>query len=191
MPGLRVYQLAKELKVQSALILELLDRLGKEVHSDLSSLDVSTAALVREKLTAALEHEKRRLMDLRRSEEPPAVPETVAAPVETAVSEASPMEIVTPEAAAAPASATAVEPTTTAPAPPSPSAEPLAPVPPATPAEAPRAAESAPLPPPPGCCCRAALARANGSLGSKSPCRKPSQLGGGVNSDPFFQLCPS
>ena len=39
MPGVRVYQLAKELRVQSALIVELLDRLGKEVHSDLSSID--------------------------------------------------------------------------------------------------------------------------------------------------------
>jgi len=72
MPGLRVYQLAKELKVQSALILELLDRLGKEVHSDLSSLDISTAALVREKLTAAVEHEKRRLMEQRRRARHPA-----------------------------------------------------------------------------------------------------------------------
>jgi translation initiation factor IF-2 len=79
MPGLRVYQLAKELKVQSALILELLDRLGKEVHSDLSSLDVPTAALVREKLTAALEHEKRRLMEQRRSEEASAGAEVMPA----------------------------------------------------------------------------------------------------------------
>ena len=47
MPKLRVYQLAKELKVQSALILELLDRLGKEVKSDLSSLDAETADAVR------------------------------------------------------------------------------------------------------------------------------------------------
>ena len=39
MPKVRVYQLAKELKVQSALILELLDRMGQEVKSDLSSLD--------------------------------------------------------------------------------------------------------------------------------------------------------
>ncbi len=61
MPGVRVYQLAKELRVQSALIVELLDRLGKEVHSDLSSIDDLTASLVRERLTIALEIEKRRL----------------------------------------------------------------------------------------------------------------------------------
>jgi len=69
MPGVRVYQLAKELKVQSALILELLDRLGKEVHSDLSSIDVSTATLVRERLTAALETEKKRLLDEKRADD--------------------------------------------------------------------------------------------------------------------------
>ena len=61
MPKVRVYQLAKELKVQSALILELLDRLGREVKSDLSTLDADTAALVRGRLTAAIEAERRRL----------------------------------------------------------------------------------------------------------------------------------
>ena len=146
MPGLRVYQLAKELKVQSALILQLLDRLGKEVHSDLSSLDVSTAALVREKLTAALEHEKRRLMDLRRTEESPAVPEAAPAPVEATASEAPLPEPVTPEVAVAPAPAVPVEPAAAA-APAVPPADPAAPVAPAMPAEAPRAAESVPLPP--------------------------------------------
>ena len=44
MQKVRVYQLAKELKVQSALILELLDRMGQEVKSDLSVLDLDTAA---------------------------------------------------------------------------------------------------------------------------------------------------
>ena len=43
MTKVRVYQLAKELKVQSVLILELLDRLGREVKSDLSTLDDDTA----------------------------------------------------------------------------------------------------------------------------------------------------
>ena len=143
MPGLRVYQLAKELKVQSALILELLDRLGKEVHSDLSSLDLPTAALVREKLTAALEHEKRRLIEQRRSEESAggeAVPviEAPAAPV--------PVESVPAMAAAAPATIEAETPAVTVEA-----------VPPAEPAvvavtpEPPRAQEVAPAPlgPPP------------------------------------------
>ncbi len=69
MPGVRVYQLAKELKVQSALILELLDRMGREVKSDLSNLDVETAELVRRRLTAAIEAEKRRLLDERQHEE--------------------------------------------------------------------------------------------------------------------------
>ncbi len=35
----RVYQLAKELQVQSALVLELLDRMGQDVKSDLSVLE--------------------------------------------------------------------------------------------------------------------------------------------------------
>ena len=63
MQKVRVYQLAKELKVQSALILELLDRMGQEVKSDLSVLDGGTADLVREKVTLALEAEKKRLTE--------------------------------------------------------------------------------------------------------------------------------
>jgi len=69
MPKQRVYQLAKELKVQSALILELLDRLGKEVKSDLSSLDAETADAVREKMVALLEIEKKRLAEEREIEQ--------------------------------------------------------------------------------------------------------------------------
>ena len=69
MPGVRVYQLAKELKVQSALIVELLDRLGKEVHSDLSSIDDMTASLVRERLTVALAVETKRIRDEKRTED--------------------------------------------------------------------------------------------------------------------------
>ena len=67
MPGgdfvdkVRVYQLAKELRVQSALILELLDRLGREVKSDLSVLDQDTAQLVRDRVTVALAAETKRL----------------------------------------------------------------------------------------------------------------------------------
>src|SRR6185503_14604663 len=60
MPEVRVYQLAKELKVQSALILELLDRMGREVKSDLSSLDGETAEMVRERLIVAIDQEKKR-----------------------------------------------------------------------------------------------------------------------------------
>jgi translation initiation factor IF-2 len=71
MPGVRVYQLAKELKVKSALILELLDRLGKDVHSDLSSIDEPTAYLVRERLTTALANEKKRLLEQQRADETP------------------------------------------------------------------------------------------------------------------------
>ena len=37
MQKVRVYQLAKELKVQSALILELLDRLGQDVIQTMQS----------------------------------------------------------------------------------------------------------------------------------------------------------
>jgi translation initiation factor IF-2 len=83
MPGVRVYQLAKELRVQSALIVELLDRLGKEVHSDLSSIDDLTASLVRERLTVALAVEKKRLLDEKRTdEETVAVTPAADAPVE-------------------------------------------------------------------------------------------------------------
>jgi translation initiation factor IF-2 len=80
MPGVRVYQLAKELKVQSALIVELLDRLGKEVHSDLSSIDDLTASLVRERLTVALAVEKKRLLEEQRGDDEPIA---VAPPLET------------------------------------------------------------------------------------------------------------
>jgi translation initiation factor IF-2 len=69
MPGVRVYQLAKELNVQSALILELLDRMGREVKSDLSSLDAETADLVRSRLTAAIQAERRRMAEEHREEE--------------------------------------------------------------------------------------------------------------------------
>ena len=69
MKQVRVYQLAKELQVQSALILELLDRIGAVVKSDLSTLDAGTAELVRDKVTAALETEKARLAEEREIEE--------------------------------------------------------------------------------------------------------------------------
>ena len=94
MPGVRVYQLAKELRVQSALIVELLDRLGKEVHSDLSSIDDLTASLVRERLTVALAVEKKRLLEEKRTDddtvtvappaEAPAEPRPVAIEIEPA-----------------------------------------------------------------------------------------------------------
>jgi translation initiation factor IF-2 len=71
----RVYQLAKELKVQSVLILELLDRLGREVKSDLSTLDDDTANLVRNTLLAAIDRERAKLADQRRHE-----PEAETAP---------------------------------------------------------------------------------------------------------------
>lgn len=73
MAGVRVFQLAKELKVQSALILELLDRLGREVRSDLSALDAETADLVRKSLTAAIEAERRKIEETRHEAEAEAV----------------------------------------------------------------------------------------------------------------------
>ena len=63
MPKMRVYQLAKELQVQSALILELLDRLGREVKSDLSAIDPDTVDLVRQRVTSAIDIEKKRLAE--------------------------------------------------------------------------------------------------------------------------------
>jgi len=80
MPGVRVYQLAKELRVQSALIVELLDRLGKEVHSDLSSIDDLTASLVRERLTVALAVEKKRLLDEQKTDDDTVIVEASPAP---------------------------------------------------------------------------------------------------------------
>ena len=61
MAKVRVYQLAKDLEVQSALILELLDRMGQEVKSDLSTLDEETAGLVRIRITSAIAAEKERV----------------------------------------------------------------------------------------------------------------------------------
>jgi len=85
MPGVRVYQLAKELKVQSALIVEFLDRLGKEVHSDLSSIDDVTAGLVRERLAVALAVEKKRLLDEQKTDDAsPAAAAPATPPVEAA-----------------------------------------------------------------------------------------------------------
>ena len=69
MAKMRVYQLAKELHVQSALILELLDRMGREVKSDLSVLDQDTAQLVRERVTSAIAEERKRLEEQRLIEE--------------------------------------------------------------------------------------------------------------------------
>jgi len=63
MAKMRVYQLAKELEVQSALILELLDRLGQDVKSDLSVLDPDTTDLVRARVTRALDAEKKRIVE--------------------------------------------------------------------------------------------------------------------------------
>ena len=69
MPKLRVYQLAKQLNVQSALILEVLDRMGQDVKSDLSTLESDTAELVRERVTSAIEAETMRLAEELRLEE--------------------------------------------------------------------------------------------------------------------------
>jgi len=128
MQKVRVYQLAKELKVQSALILELLDRIGAEVRSDLSVLDLNTADLVRQKVTLALETEKRRILAEREAEaqiEAESVIEDVA---ETEVAEpvaAPPDEERVPLAA-----------------------EPAEPAPPPSPATPPQAPPAAPQQPP-------------------------------------------
>ncbi len=61
MAKMRVYQLAKELQVQSALILELLDRMGQEVRSDLSTLEQKVTEEVRTQITQALNVEKERI----------------------------------------------------------------------------------------------------------------------------------
>ncbi len=98
MPAIRVYQLAKELNVQSALILELLDRMGREVKSDLSSLDTETADLVRVRLIEAIEREKRRLLELRKAAP---IEETATAAAGVGVAEPSPRAEPPSEAAAA------------------------------------------------------------------------------------------
>jgi len=100
MPGVRVYQLAKELRVQSALIVELLDRLGKEVHSDLSSIDDLTASLVRERLSVALAVEKKRLLDEQRSPEDAASVETAPPPAVEAPAAEAEVEAAAPQVAA-------------------------------------------------------------------------------------------
>ena len=74
MPKMRVYQLAKELQVQSALVLELLDRMGQEVRSDLSVLDPDTAKLVRDRVTKAIAVERKRLEGERKLETEAGVP---------------------------------------------------------------------------------------------------------------------
>ncbi len=134
MPGVRVYQLAKELRVQSALIVELLDRLGKEVHSDLSSIDDLTASLVRERLSVALAVEKKRLLDEKRTNDDSvavAPPHDAVAESTPAIVEAEPVR----QAEAAPESevdAEAATPTPIAAAPPAETAKPaLAITPPA------------------------------------------------------------
>jgi len=69
MQKVRVYQLAKELQVQSALILELLDRMGQEVKSDLSTLASDIADEVRERVTSAIDVERTRLAEEQRLRE--------------------------------------------------------------------------------------------------------------------------
>jgi len=83
MDKVRVYQLAKELRVQSALILELLDRMGQEVKSDLSTLNADVADVIRQRVTQAIESERRRLAE--RTADPAAaeMAESVAIPSAT------------------------------------------------------------------------------------------------------------
>ena len=84
MQKVRVFQLAKELKVQSALILELLDRLGSDITSDLSVVDGETADVVRKKITVAMAAETKRLIKTRVNETaPPASAEETVATANT------------------------------------------------------------------------------------------------------------
>jgi len=105
----RVYQLAKELKVQSALILELLDRMGQEVRSDLSSLDAGTADLVRVRITNLIELERQRMaveaeVDTDQiTEEPVDITEPDIEPEPVAPAPAAPVEEPAAAAAATPA----------------------------------------------------------------------------------------
>jgi len=70
--GIRVYQLARELQVTSGLLLELLDRSGCPVRSDLSVLDARAAATIRNRVTWALASERRRRARRKRGDEQPA-----------------------------------------------------------------------------------------------------------------------
>jgi len=83
MPKMRVFKLAKELKVQSALILEVLERMGQEVPSDLSTLEPGVAEQVRVQITTALNAEKQRLAAERAAAEKDK-PEPVAEPEQEA-----------------------------------------------------------------------------------------------------------
>ncbi len=123
MAKVRVYQLAKELQVQSALILELLDRLGKDVHSDLSTLDLDTADLVRKKITVAISAEKKRLAEKQKLKKKVAAEQKPDADVTPEVS--TPDAPVVTEAPVAPA---APAPPTTPAAPTTPVATPAAPM---------------------------------------------------------------
>ncbi len=104
MTKIRVYQLAKELQVQSALIVEFLDRLGRDIKSDLSVLDHETADLVRVRVTRAIEAERQRLAEEEqaRRQAPAAHPEVAADVAEPGTGQAPAIE---PLAAAAAPSA--------------------------------------------------------------------------------------
>jgi len=162
MQKVRVYQLAKELQVQSALILELLDRMGQEVKSDLSVLDLDTVDLVRAKVTAALAAERRRLAEEREeqrllaeeeqarllSEEKEAAAAAAAEAAPSAAGGPEPSEAELPAAAAAaeeppaePAAPARPTPAAAAAAPSEP-AEPPAPAAPAAPPAAPRVVDA-------------------------------------------------
>jgi len=124
MAKMRVYQLAKELQVQSALILEVLDRMGQEVRSDLGTLDADVAERVRKQITTALNAEKDRLAKERAQQEkdapPPAKPDVAAVieQEETPSAEETPPsadDTETPSTPADPAVPVAAKPETPAP----------------------------------------------------------------------------
>ena len=114
MAKLRVFQIAKELQVQSALILELLDRMGHEVRSDLDKLPPEIAEQVRSQITSALAAEKKRLAKEAASQAPAPTSKKVEAAAEAPAEEAPAEEAA--EAPAAAEEAPAEEPAAEAPA---------------------------------------------------------------------------
>jgi len=151
MPKMRVFKLAKELKVQSALILEVLERMGQEVPSDLSTLEPGVAEQVRVQITTALNAEKQRLAAERAAAEkdkpePVAEPEQEAPPADVGEQPAVVAEAPEEPEPTAPAPTEEVEHEAPAPAPAAPAA-PAAPTAPATPIAAKPAAPAKPAVP--------------------------------------------
>jgi len=162
MDKVRVYQLAKELRVQSALILELLDRMGQEVKSDLSTLSEDVADVIRRRVNSAIDAERKRLAEQHPEPIAASQPERAAAAPE-------------PEAPAAPAIQVEEEPG------PSTDSAPIVPaVPFSAPAQAPAppavAKPAAPATPPPSLTSMLGLPRRPRPLRPTSPTEPPAAV---------------